>query len=89
MCGDVGVFPHGENSREIDMMVDYRLSQLKALKSSTSTNAKAFHIDDQVGKIQEGLLVDIIAVEGNPILNISDVLKIKLLIKNGKVILKK
>ena len=89
MGGDVGVYPHGDNAREIEMMVEYGMSPLEALKSSTSINAKAFHIDDQVGKIQEGLLADIIAVEGNPIQKISDIRNIQLVIKDGKVIFEK
>ncbi|MCP9767214.1 amidohydrolase family protein [Lacihabitans sp. LS3-19] len=89
MGGDVGVYPHGDNAREIEMMVEYGMSPLEVLKSSTSINAKVFHIDDQVGKIQQGLLADIIAIEGNPIQKISDIRNIQLVIKDGKVILEK
>ena len=86
MGGDVGVFRHGDNAREMEMMHDYGMSNLEVLKSSTSTNAETFGLKD-LGKIQTNYLADIIAVEGNPIDNISVIRKVKLVMKGGKIYL--
>ncbi len=85
MGGDVGVFSHGDNAREMEMMVDYGMSALETLKSATSINADAFNFDDKIGRLKAGLLADIIAVEGNPIENIKDIRKVVLVVKDGKV----
>ena len=82
--GDVGVFPHGDNARELEMMVDYGMTPLETLKSATSTNADAFHVANRVGRLRKGLLADIIAVEGNPIEDIKAIRKIVLVMKDGK-----
>ena len=84
--GDVGVFPHGENARELEMLVDYGMKPLEALKAATSVNASAFHIDTEFGSIKSGYLADIIAVDGDPTVNISDIKTVTFVMKNGKVI---
>ena len=83
--GDVGPFPHGDNVRELEMMVDYGMSAPDALRSATSINAELFHIDDKVGRIRAGLLADIIAVEGDPEKNISALRNVRLVMKDGVV----
>ena len=83
MGGDVGVFPHGENVLELELMVEYGLPVMDALKACTSINAKAFHLEKQVGSIKEGLKADILVVTGDPSKNISDLRKVKLVIKDG------
>lgn len=82
--GDVGVFTHGENARELEMMVDYGMTPESTLQSATSLNAEMFHLE-RLGQIKEGFLADIIAVEGNPIDNISNLKKVKMVMKNGVI----
>jgi imidazolonepropionase-like amidohydrolase len=84
--GDVGVFAHGDNARELEMMVEYGMNPTEALKSATSVNADAFHVNNEVGRIKKGLLADILMVDGNPFQQISDIRKVKLVMKNGKLI---
>jgi len=84
--GDVGVFAHGDNARELEMMVDYGMNPTEALKSATSVNADAFHVNKEVGRIKNGLFADILVVEGNPTKQISDIRKVKLVMKDGKLI---
>jgi imidazolonepropionase-like amidohydrolase len=84
--GDVGVFAHGDNARELEMMVEYGMNPIETLKSATSVNADAFHVNKEVGRIKNGLFADILVVEGNPTQQISDIRKIKLVMKNGKLI---
>ncbi|HXB44924.1 MAG TPA: amidohydrolase family protein [Puia sp.] len=85
MGGDVGVFAHGDNVREMEAMVDYGMKQIDVLKSATSVNADVFKINNQVGRIKSGLLADIIAVEGDPLENISLLRKIKMVMKDGVI----
>lgn len=82
--GDVGVFPHGDNVRELELMVDYGMTTRDALISATSSNAEMFHLPD-LGRVKERFLADLIAVEGNPEHNISNMRKVSLVIKNGVI----
>lgn len=86
MGGDVGVFAHGENAREMELMVDYGMKPLDVLRSATSINADVFGYSDKIGRIRSELFADIIAVEGDPTQNISDIRKFKLIMKGGKII---
>jgi imidazolonepropionase-like amidohydrolase len=85
MGGDVGVFAHGDNAREMELMVEYDMPPLAVLKSATSVNADVFGYADKIGRIKKGLLADLIAVEGNPTTNIQDVRNILFVMKNGVV----
>ena len=85
MGGDVGVYAHGDNAREMEAMVDYGMKPLDVLRSATSVNADVFKIADKVGRIKPGLLADLIIVEGDPTENISQVRKIKWVMKDGVV----
>ena len=60
--GDVGVFPHGENYREMELMADYGMTPLDVLISATSGNAHMFELHD-LGELKAGFLADIIAVK--------------------------
>ena len=82
--GDVGVFTHGENYRELELMVDYGMKPLLALQSATSVNARILHFQE-LGMIQEGYLADIIAVEGNPVQDISRMRRVKFVMKDGSI----
>jgi len=80
--GDVGVFTHGENFRELELMVAYGMKPKAALQSATSINARVFHLNN-LGRIKNGYLADIIAVEGNPLENISKMRQVKFVMKDG------
>lgn len=82
--GDVGVFPHGENVRELELMVEYGMPVELALISATSGNAETFRLDG-LGQLKQGFLADIIAVEGDPLRDISNLRKVKLVMKDGKI----
>jgi len=82
---DVGVFTHGDNARELDLMVAYGMTPADALKSATSIDAKVLHMDTQVGKVVQGLQADLIAVDGDPTKDISVLHKVKLVMKAGAV----
>jgi imidazolonepropionase-like amidohydrolase len=80
--GDVGVFSHGDNVRELEAMVEYGMTPLAALRSATSGNAKSFHLDDR-GRIVPGLLADLVAVEGDPTQNLGALRKVRMVMKGG------
>jgi imidazolonepropionase-like amidohydrolase len=85
MGGDVGVFPHGENVLEMELMVEYGMKPVDVLKAATSVNAKAFHLDNQVGFLKVGLLADLLIVTGDPSKNIPDLRKVQWVMKDGVV----
>ena len=85
MGGDVGVYTHGDNAREMELMVEYGMKPLEVLKSSTSVNADVFGCAGKIGRIKKGLFADIIAVEGDPSADIKNIRKLKLVMKNGVI----
>ncbi len=86
MGGDVGVYPHGENVLEMELMVEYGMKTFDVLKAATSVNARAFHLDNQVGFVKEGLKADLVIVTGDPSKNISDLRKVKFVMKDGVIV---
>ena len=87
MCfgGDVGVYAHGDNVRELELLVKWGMTPLAATIAATSGNASSFHLENRLGRVKEGLLADLIAVEGDPTQDIAALRKVKFVMKNGRV----
>lgn len=83
---DVGVFAHGDEARELELLVDYGMAPAQALRAATSTAAKVLRLESRLGAIKPGLLADLIAVEGDPTRSIADVRKVRLVMKGGVVV---
>jgi imidazolonepropionase-like amidohydrolase len=86
MGGDVGVYAHGDNAREMELMTAAGMPPAEVLRAATSVNARLFGVADRVGAIKVGLLADLVAVEGDPTRNVSAVRRIGLVMKNGEVV---
>jgi imidazolonepropionase-like amidohydrolase len=82
---DVGVYSHGDNARELELMVNYGMPALDALKSATSTAARVLHMDGRIGEIKPGCFADVVAVDGDPTHDISALRRVKFVMKAGTV----
>ncbi|SHJ25562.1 Imidazolonepropionase [Hymenobacter daecheongensis DSM 21074] len=83
--GDAGVFAHGDNARELELLVqDYGLPPLIVLRAATSGNARLFHLPDR-GTLAPGLLADLIAVPNDPTQDITTLRQVKLVMKGGVI----
>jgi imidazolonepropionase-like amidohydrolase len=80
---DVGTFPHGDNAREIERMVDYGMPKLDALRSATSVAGRVLHVD--IGQVKPGMFADLIAVDGDPLKDISALRSVKFVMKAGTI----
>jgi len=82
---DSGVSKHGANAREFEIMVQYGMDENQAIKSATITAAEVLGMSSKLGTIEKGKIADLVAVEGNPLENISLLKDISFVMKEGKV----
>ena len=85
MGGDVGVFGHGQNWLEMDAMLRAGMPAPQVLIAATSGNARIFGLADR-GRVQPGLLADLVAVGDDPTRDLSAIRKILLVMKGGKIV---
>jgi imidazolonepropionase-like amidohydrolase len=82
---DVGVFTHGQNYRELELMAAFGMTPFDVLRSATSINARVFHLEKEIGRVAVGLQADIIAVKGDPTKDISSLRTVEWVMKGGVI----
>jgi imidazolonepropionase-like amidohydrolase len=85
MGGDVGVFTHGENWREMEAMQRAGMPAALVLIAAMSGNAQILRLGDR-GQIRPGQLADLVAVDGDPTRDVSAVRNVRLVMKNGQIV---
>jgi imidazolonepropionase-like amidohydrolase len=86
-CGsDVGVFAHGDNAREIELMVAYGMKPIDALRAATATAAGVLERGSDLGRITEGVRADLVALRGDPLVDVASLRKPAFVMKDGRVV---
>ena len=83
---DAGVFPHGENAGEFALMVAGGFSSREALASATTVAARVLGLEDEIGRLAPGYSADLIAVEGNPLVDVTVLEQVDFVMARGRVI---
>jgi imidazolonepropionase-like amidohydrolase len=82
---DVGVFRHGDNALELELMVDYGMQPAAALKSATSVAARVLKLESEIGQVKQGLFADLAAFDGDPTKDVSALRHVRFVMKNGTI----
>ena len=85
MGGDAGVYAHGTNAWEMELMVAYGMTAPSVLRAATSENARLLGLADRLGTIRPGLLADLVAVTGDPTREIRAVRAVRFVMQGGRV----
>jgi imidazolonepropionase-like amidohydrolase len=82
---DVGPFPHGTQSRELELMVEYGMKPVDVLRADLINGARLLGWEGQIGELKAGYFADVIAVPGDPTADISVLKKVTFVMKDGAV----
>jgi imidazolonepropionase-like amidohydrolase len=82
---DVGPFPHGTQSREMELMVEYGMAPAEVLKADLIHGARLLDWEGKIGQLKGGFLADVIAVQGNPLEDIKVLKDVRFVMKDGIV----
>ncbi|WP_287978561.1 amidohydrolase family protein [Sphingomonas sp.] len=88
MGGDVGVYAHGTNAREMVLMAAAGMPAADVLIAATSGNARWLRVGDRLGAVKPGMIADLVAVAGDPIRDIAAVRTVRFVMKNGGIVVR-
>ena len=83
---DAGVFAHGDNVRELELMAAWGMSAPAVLRAATSGNARMLHLEGEIGTIAPGLVADLVAVAGDPTADLAALRAVRLVIQAGRIV---
>jgi len=81
----VGPFPHGSQAKEFEYMVKFGMTPLQAIRAATVGAAQLMGWQDRIGSVEAGKFADLVAVEGDPIADITELERVKFVMKGGHV----
>lgn len=82
----VGPFPHGTQTKEFEYMVKFGMSPAQVIRAATSVAAQMMGWDDRIGSLERGKYADLVAVSGDPLQDITELERVKLVMKGGQVV---
>lgn len=82
---DVGVFPHGENAWELELLVKGGMKPQEALAAATSIAAKVIGRENDLGRIEEGFIADLVLLRGDALAGISALRQVAIVVKDGAI----
>ena len=85
MGTDAGVYPHGDNPKQLAVMVKYGMTPMQALQAATTVGADAIGRKNEFGAIAPGLSADIIAVKGDPLADITEMQRVRFVMRGGVI----
>jgi len=86
MGTDAGVYPHGDNLKQLSRMVEFGMSPIEAIQAASINASKLLKQEDHIGVLKAGAYADVIAVKGNPLSDISILESVQFVMKGGKTI---
>ena len=82
---DSGVSAHGDNGEEFALMVEAGMPAMEAIQSATMTTARLLEVSDELGSVEAGKIADLVAVEGDPLADITLLQQVSFVMKDGVV----
>ena len=83
---DAGIYPHGDNAKQLAVMVRYGMTPMQAIQAATINSADALGLAGQVGTLAPGAYADLIAVEDDPLADIRALERVSVVLKGGEVV---
>ena len=82
---DAAIYPHGDNGKQFSRMVKFGMTPMQAIQAATINSAALLQQQDNLGQIKAGYLADIVAVDGDPLAEISLLENVTFIMKDGKI----
>ena len=83
---DIGVFPHEQAAFDFRYLVSYGMTPLQAIQSATLNAAQLLRLEEHAGTLEAGAVADLIAVDGNPLIDVKTFENVRLVMKEGRIV---